>query len=78
VPTCRLSWLCLAYAFVAARPFLPVRGVATFSVFGTYEALAHLLCGGLFGAWAVGRRPAYGWAALALVAVEVAVAVCKR
>ncbi len=33
------------------RPFVGIRGTSTFSILGTYEAIAHILCGMLLTMW---------------------------
>lgn len=38
--------------FAVTRPFMPLHAA---SPLGTYEAMAHVLVGGLFGAWFGGR-----------------------
>ena len=44
----KIAVITLAVAVAIARPFLPPHPV---SMQGSYEALAHLLVGGVFGAW---------------------------
>jgi len=41
---------------------------------GSYEAFAHMLVGGVFGAWIANREKWLLWTALAFSAVEVACA----
>ncbi len=51
-----------------ARPFMPLR---TASLPGSYEAVAHIIVGGLFGAWLVNRQRWLLYTFLAFTAVEV-------
>jgi hypothetical protein len=39
-----------------ARFFLPVRGLSTFSILGSYEVVAHFFLGGLIGAFILSLR----------------------
>lgn len=54
-----------------ARLFYPTRGLETFSLPGTYEAISHMVVGGLLGAWLVSWERVYLWLFLGLTAVEV-------
>jgi hypothetical protein len=61
-----LFWAaCLAVG--AGRLFVPGHDL---SWAGTYEAVAHLWVGAMFGAWFVGRQSRYLWAIGVLTAVE--------
>jgi hypothetical protein len=54
--------------FVAAiRPFMPPHPV---SLPGSYEAMAHILAGGLIGAWLVNRQRWLLWSVIGFSAVE--------
>jgi hypothetical protein len=55
-----------------ARPFMPSHPI---SLTGSYEALAHIVVGGLIGAWLVKRERWLLITALAFSAVEVISAV---
>lgn len=44
-------FILLATATVFVRPFYQTRGLETFSFAGTYEAISHMVAGGLFFAW---------------------------
>lgn len=54
------------------RPFMPMHAV---SWQGSYEAMAHIVVGGLLGAWLANRERWLLMAALAISAVEVLCAV---
>jgi hypothetical protein len=73
------GWVVLAVGVVVAvaRPFIPPHGP---SWPGTYQALAHVYVGGLFGAWLADRQGCRWclYLALALTVVEVVAAVLGR
>ena len=54
------------------RPFMPLHSV---SLPGSYEAMAHIVVGGLIGAWLVNRERWLLMSALAVSAVEVVCAI---
>ncbi len=68
-PTKAYVLILLVLGFSAARFFMPSHPV---SPHGTYEAFAHLLVGGLIGAWLVTMQKLYGFLALVFSLVEVA------
>lgn len=55
-------------AFAAIRPFMPPHPV---SLQGSYEAMAHIVVGGLIGAWLVNRQRWLLWTFLGFSAIEV-------
>jgi hypothetical protein len=61
-----------AVLIAALRPFMPLHSA---SLQGSYDAMAHILVGGLFGAWLVNRARWLLMTALAVSAVEVVYAV---
>jgi hypothetical protein len=61
-----------AVLVAAMRPFMPLHSA---SLHGSYEAMAHIFVGGLFGAWLVNRQRWLLMAALAISAVELICAV---
>ncbi len=61
-----------AVLIAGIRPFMPLHSA---SLQGSYEALAHLVVGGLFGAWLANRARWLLMTALALSAVEVLCAI---
>ena len=61
-----------AVLIAGKRPFMPLHSV---SLQGSYEALAHLVVGGLFGAWLANRARWLLITALGLSAVEVLCAI---
>lgn len=71
--TCEKNWksnlivLLLCIAVGVGRFFVPTHDL---SLPGTYEAFAHLLVGGLIGAWLVTRNGFYGSLVLFLSAIE--------
>lgn len=69
--TAHLIALGLTVLFAAGRLFYPSRGLETFSVAGAYEALAHMVVGGLLAAWLLTGERVYKWSFLGLTAVEV-------
>jgi len=61
--------IAVVVAFALARPFMPLHQA---SWQGSYEAFAHMLVGGLFGAWLANSAKWWClWTALAFSGVEV-------
>ena len=58
----------VAIAIAAVRPFLPTHPV---SLQGSYEAVAHMVVGGIIGAWIVSRARWLLFTAIGLSVVEV-------
>ncbi len=69
--------ICILVAVLigAVRPFLETHHA---SASGSYEAIAHLFVGGLFGAWAVGGDRVWLYLGIGLSALEVICAVATR
>jgi hypothetical protein len=65
-----MKYFVIAAVFVVAaiRPFMPPHPV---SAQGSYEAIAHILVGGLIGAWLVNRQRWLLWTVIGFSAVEV-------
>jgi hypothetical protein len=53
-----------------ARPFMPLHPV---SLAGSYEAMSHIIVGGLIGAWLVKRER---WLLMAVLAVSAVELIC--
>ncbi len=64
----KIAVITLAVAVAIARPFLPPHPV---SMQGSYEALAHLLVGGVFGAWLATRKSWLLFTGIGITAVEI-------
>jgi hypothetical protein len=64
----KFAVITLAVAIAVARPFLPPHPV---SIQGSYEALAHLVVGGIFGAWLANRKSWLLFTGIGITAVEV-------
>ena len=64
----KIAVITLAVAVAIARPFLPPHPV---SIQGSYEALAHLLVGGVFGAWLATRKSWLLFTGIGITAVEI-------
>jgi hypothetical protein len=58
----------VAIVIAVLRPFLPTHPV---SLQGSYEAIAHMVVGGILGAWLVSRARWLLYTAIALSVVEV-------
>ena len=64
----KIAVITLAVAVAIARPFLPPHPV---SIQGSYEAFAHLLVGGVFGAWLASRKSWLLFTGIGITAVEI-------
>jgi hypothetical protein len=64
----KIAVITLAVAVAIARPFLPPHQV---TMQGSYEALAHLLVGGVFGAWLATRKSWLLFTGIGITAVEI-------
>jgi hypothetical protein len=69
----RLFWSTMTSSTATATPPPPIPDVPPhpMSIHGNYEALAHLLVGGLFGAWLATRKSWLLFTGIGITAVEI-------
>lgn len=70
----KFATILVAVALAIIRPFLAPHPV---SMQGSYEALAHLFVGLVFGAWLVSRERWLLWTGLGITAVEILSAIAS-
>jgi ABC-type Mn2+/Zn2+ transport system permease subunit len=66
--------IAIAVVLAVIRPFLAPHPV---SMQGSYEALAHVFVGGVFGAWIANRERWLLWTGLGITAVEILSAIAS-
>jgi hypothetical protein len=70
----KVAVIIISIALAVVRPFLAPHAV---SMQGSYEALAHVFVGGVFGAWMVNRERWLLWTGLGITAVEILSAIAS-
>lgn len=70
----KIAIIVVAIVLGVIRPFLEPHPV---SMQGSYEALAHVFVGGVFGAWMVNRDRWLLWTGLGITAVEILSAIAS-